>query len=122
MLSMKLEQPSGCGVYDTQRAERGQGASMAGHSPYSYLRADHCQYWLDLADVDKYLPNKEPLIAHLKHVREIHHKDIERGFGKVYLPNALERKYPNTNREWGWQWVFLADLYPCAESRRLVSF
>ena len=51
---------------------------------------------------------KEPLISHLKHVREVHQKDIEQGFGKVYLPNALERKYPNANQEWGWQWVFPA--------------
>ena len=51
---------------------------------------------------------KEPLSAHLKHVRELHQQDIERGFGKVYLPYALERKYPNANREWGWQWVFPA--------------
>ncbi len=26
-----------------------------------------------------------------------------------YLPYALERKYPNANREWGWQYVFPAD-------------
>ncbi|RLC28533.1 integron integrase, partial [Candidatus Woesebacteria bacterium] len=28
------------------------------------------------------------------------------GFGSVYLPNALARKYPNTERQWGWQYVF----------------
>jgi integrase len=32
----------------------------------------------------------------------------EEGFGKVYLPFALERKYPNANREWAWQYVFPA--------------
>ena len=30
------------------------------------------------------------------------------GYGNVYLPNALERKYPNASREWGWQYVFPA--------------
>ena len=31
---------------------------------------------------------------------------MQAGYGAVYLPNALERKYPNANREWGWQYVF----------------
>jgi hypothetical protein len=39
-------------------------------------------------------------LPHLEGARELHQKDIERGFGKVYLPNALERKYLNANREW----------------------
>jgi site-specific recombinase XerD len=30
-------------------------------------------------------------------------------YGSVYLPYALERKYPNAAREWGWQYVFPAD-------------
>jgi hypothetical protein len=33
---------------------------------------------------------------------------IERGLGRVALPNALERKYVNAGKEWGWQWVFPA--------------
>lgn len=48
----------------------------------------------------------EPLKAHLKQVRELHRRDVEEGFGEVYLPYALERKYPNAAREWGWQYVF----------------
>lgn len=35
-------------------------------------------------------------------------RDLERGLGRVTLPNALERKYPNAGKEWGWQWVFPA--------------
>ena len=38
----------------------------------------------------------------------LHAEDLGRGFGSVYLPYALERKYPNASREWGWQWVFPA--------------
>jgi integron integrase len=49
---------------------------------------------------------REPLEAHLLHVRQLHQQDLERGYGAVYLPFALERKYPNANREWGWQYVF----------------
>jgi integron integrase len=51
---------------------------------------------------------KTPLAAHLVRVRELHQRDLARGFGSVYLPDALERKYPNANRQWGWQWVFPA--------------
>jgi integron integrase len=51
---------------------------------------------------------KEPLAAHLGHVRELHQHDLSRGFGRVYVPDALQRKYPHANREWGWQWVFPA--------------
>ena len=36
----------------------------------------------------------------------IHQKDLEDGYGAVYLPYALERKYPNANTEWIWQYVF----------------
>ena len=35
-------------------------------------------------------------------------RDLERGLGRVALPNALERKYPNAGKESGWQWVFPA--------------
>ena len=48
----------------------------------------------------------EPLRQHLKRVRQLHIADLEEGFGSVYLPFALERKYPNASREWAWQYVF----------------
>ncbi|MBI3756413.1 MAG: integron integrase [Deltaproteobacteria bacterium] len=51
---------------------------------------------------------KEPLAAHLARVQELHHADLARGFGRVYLPDALHRKYPNAPIAWGWQWVFPA--------------
>jgi integron integrase len=50
----------------------------------------------------------EPLKTQLAKVRLLHDEDLARGFGSVYLPYALERKYPNASREWGWQWVFPA--------------
>jgi site-specific recombinase XerD len=40
--------------------------------------------------------------------RQRHQHDLVRGLGRVSLPNALERKYPNAGKEWGWQWVFPA--------------
>lgn len=46
------------------------------------------------------LPNRviEPLQAHLQTVRQLHQQDLDRGYGSVYLPFALERKYPHADR------------------------
>lgn len=49
-----------------------------------------------------------PLREHLKRVRALHEQDLAAGYGAVYLPYALERKYPNAARDWGWQYVFPA--------------
>ena len=49
---------------------------------------------------------KRLLQEHLKRVREIHKRDLAEEYGRVNLPNALVRKYPNANREWRWQYVF----------------
>ncbi len=48
------------------------------------------------------------LQAHLAKVRGLHQEDLARGAGAVFLPDALERKYPAAPREWGWQYVFAA--------------
>lgn len=50
----------------------------------------------------------DPLRTHLSRVRHLHERDIGEGHGRVYLPCALDRKYPNADREWGWQYVFPA--------------
>lgn len=47
-----------------------------------------------------------PLQAHLERVKALHQADLAAGHGDVYLPFALARKYPNADREWGWQYVF----------------
>ena len=49
---------------------------------------------------------KQPLRRHLKKVRAIHEKDRATGYGRVSMPYALARKYPNAGSEWRWQWVF----------------
>ncbi len=51
---------------------------------------------------------KEPLKKHLQRVKFLHQKDLDEGFGLVYLPYALQRKYPHANSEWIWQYVFPA--------------
>ncbi len=48
----------------------------------------------------------QQLKEHLKGVRVIHEQDLKKGLGEVYLPYALDRKYPNAPKEWGWQYVF----------------
>ncbi|MGH7463444.1 MAG: integron integrase, partial [Longimicrobiales bacterium] len=50
----------------------------------------------------------QPLQKHLGQVRARHEMDLKRGLGRAPLPDALLRKYPNADREWGWQWVFPA--------------
>lgn len=49
---------------------------------------------------------KQPLIAHLRRIKAIHDKDLGEGYGRVALPNALERKYRYAAHEWRWQFVF----------------
>jgi integrase len=51
---------------------------------------------------------QEALKKHLEEVRLLHQKDSSEGFGRVELPYALARKYPNADREWAWQYVFPA--------------
>lgn len=48
----------------------------------------------------------EPLKLQLQKTKTLHQQDITLGYGSVELPHALERKYPNANREWGWQFAF----------------
>lgn len=43
---------------------------------------------------------------HLQKVKKLHGQDLNNGFGEVYMPGALGRKYPNACREFGWQYVF----------------
>lgn len=54
---------------------------------------------LPLITIDK-------LRRHLQDVKELHEQDLREGFGTVWLPNGLARKYPGAPREWRWQYVF----------------
>lgn len=42
----------------------------------------------------------EPLKIHPVNVEDFYHEDLRNGFGRVALPYALSRKYPNADREW----------------------
>jgi integron integrase len=50
-----------------------------------------------------------PLQDHLRIVKRTHEEDLAKGYGAAYLPYALERKDPNAEREWIWQYVFPAN-------------
>lgn len=47
-----------------------------------------------------------PLQVHLRKVRSIHEQDLADGWGRVFIPDGLARKYPTAPTEWKWQWVF----------------
>ena len=68
---------------------------------------------------------RDSLIQHLRGVKAQHDEDLKNGLGRVSLPNALDRKYPNAGKEWGWQWVFPATSHYTdrltGEKRRLRS-
>ena len=49
-----------------------------------------------------------------------HGEDLACGYGSVYLPGALDRKYPGAAREWGWQYVFPARGLSCDPRSRQV--
>jgi integron integrase len=50
----------------------------------------------------------EPLKLHLRKIKAIHLQDLNDGYGAVYLPYALKRKFTAAEKEWKWQYVFPA--------------
>ena len=51
---------------------------------------------------------KQDLIEHLRRTKRTHEKDLREGAGRTVLPDAIARKYPNADSQWGWQFVFPA--------------
>ena len=49
---------------------------------------------------------RQRIQEHQGRVRELHRRDLAEGFGNVWLPNALARKYPRAGYQCGWQFVF----------------
>jgi len=49
---------------------------------------------------------KVPLAEQMQRARRALLQDIEQGWGRIALPEAIERKYPNAATDWRWQWVF----------------
>ena len=51
---------------------------------------------------------QEDMRLNVVKVKQTYEKDIASGYGKVYMPEALSRKYPNAAHEFRWQYVFPA--------------
>lgn len=51
---------------------------------------------------------RDELQHHIERIKQQHHQDLEAGFGEVYIPEALARKYRMAAKETGWQYVFAA--------------
>ena len=49
---------------------------------------------------------KDDLIRHIPEVRALYDEDRKKNINGVYLPGALEKKYPNAGKEWDWYWLF----------------
>jgi len=63
------------------------------------------------------------LQAHLEVVKKLHGKDLAEGYGEVWLPDALERKYPKAARDFGWQFAFpSAKLSPDRDTGKVRRF
>ena len=48
----------------------------------------------------------DQLKVHLETIHRLHEEDLANGYGEVYLPGALARKYPKAGKDWRWQYVF----------------
>ena len=64
---------------------------------------------------------KEPLSKHIETIKRMHQHDIDHGLGRVSLPNALDRKYPNAGKEWGWQCVSGKQSFHGQNNRRKTT-
>lgn len=53
---------------------------------------------------------KRALLDHLKKVERVHDRDLADGWGRVLLPDAVDRKCPDAPREWRWQLVFPQEI------------
>lgn len=49
---------------------------------------------------------QQVVVKHLEEVKRTWQRDVASGFGRVWLPEGLRRKFPKAEVEWGWQWVF----------------
>jgi integron integrase len=63
---------------------------------------------------------KDDLLHHISSAREIYEQDRKDNTNGVYLPGALEKKYPNAGKEWGWFWLFPSRVVSIDPRTRIV--
>lgn len=51
-----------------------------------------------------------PLQRQLERAQRLHERDLDEGFGEVFLPDALAEKYRSAAKSWAWQWVFPSNV------------
>lgn len=62
----------------------------------------------------------EPLKMHLQNVQALHNEDLSKGFGKVWMPPELAKKYPDAGKDWQWQYVFPSSRLSVEQQSGLV--
>ncbi len=63
---------------------------------------------------------KDDLVTHIAKVKPLYDDDRKNNLHSVYLPSALEKKYPNAGKEWGWYWLFPAQTLSADPYTRTV--
>jgi integron integrase len=62
----------------------------------------------------------EPLKMHLQNVQVLHDEDLSKGFGEVWMPPELAKKYPDAGKDWQWQYVFPSSRLSVEQQSGLV--
>lgn len=62
----------------------------------------------------------KPLQAHLEAVQTLHEEDLAKGFGEVWMPAGLTKKYPDAGKDWQWQYVFPSSRLSVAQQSGVV--
>ncbi len=88
---------------------------------------DNVYIWDSKSQKDRILPLpkkiKDDLAMQIKQVEKLHQEDLLNGLGYVNLPHGLERKYPNANREFKWQYLFpMKNISKDPRSGKMIRF
>lgn len=91
-----------------QRHAHYGGAALAGEGHDFTRREILIREAKGLKDRITMLPGSlvDPLKTHIARVKTLHAEDISAGYGEVYMPMALDKKYPNAGKSWSWQYMF----------------
>jgi integron integrase len=83
--------------------------------------------WDSKSQKDRIIPLpknlKEDLTIHIRNLKKMHDEDIKNGFGYVSLPNGQDKKYPNANKEFIWQYLFpMSHISKDPRSGKMIRF
>ncbi|MDY6908647.1 MAG: site-specific integrase [Thermodesulfobacteriota bacterium] len=95
------------GCIDAVRA-RQEDQCPRGHDARRSRQGHFCDGWHRAIGGQTALREPPLLQNHPAGIRTLHQQDSAQGYGEVYLPHALARKYPHAPKEWGREYVFPA--------------